>query len=306
MTSAFKITNKTNSSSLPPPPFLRPKEQNKMTSYLDQLFDFRRNQQLKKMRFADFQIEKVLQKGEKNEVLLVTNKKHVAFGKLVLKKLNNKNNKKNFIQNEITAGRKLKHNSIVKMVHHWVENDYTYLLFEYIEGKDMYDFLASNEFTPLEETEAKELFRQLLKAVKYVHKKGFVHGDLKLENIMITKAGKLKLIDFGFSTEKSCKTLLNCYQGSLEYLSPEILQRTPYVGCKAEVWSIGVILYTLLFGEFPFSEQERDMDFEDVIVGFPRSSVSPAAKDLLRKMLAVDAKDRFEIEDVLKHSWMSK
>lgn len=192
------------------------------------------------------------------------------------------------------------------MIHSWVENDFTYLLFEYIEGKDMYDFLASNQFTPLNENDAKELFRQLAKSVKYVHKRGFVHGDLKLENIMITKEGKLKLIDFGFSSEKSCKTLLSCYQGSLEYLSPEILQRVPYIGCKAEVWSIGVILYTLLFGEFPFSEQEREMDFEDVVVGFPRSQVSPIAKDLIKKMLSVNPNERYEIEDVLKHPWMSK
>jgi len=277
-----------------------------MQSYLDLLFDFRRNQQLKKMRYSDFQIEKVLQKSDKNEVLLVTNRRHTTLGKMVLKKLNNKKNKKEFITNEINAGKKLKHTSIVKMIHNWTESDYTYLLFEYVEGKDLYDFLAETNFEPLPEQEAKNLFRQIIKAVKHTHKKGFVHGDLKLENIMITKNLKPKLIDFGFCTEQSCKSIFNCYQGSLEYLSPEILQRKPYNGCKAEVWSLGVILYTLLFGEFPFSEQERNLDFEGVEVTFPRAAASLTSRDLIKKMLTINPDERLDLEGVFKHPWLSK
>jgi len=276
-----------------------------MTSYLDQLFDFRRNQHYKKMRFLDFEVERILQKSDKNEVLLVKNRKHTALGKLVLKKLNNRTNKKNFISNEILAGTRLKHSGIVKMVHHWTELDFTYLLFEYLEGKDLYDFLAESDFDPVDEQETQGLFRQLVKAVKYCHKKGFVHGDLKLENIMMTKHGKIKLIDFGFCTPADCHSTLSSFQGSLEYLSPEVLSRTPYVACKSEVWSLGVILFTLLFGEFPFSESERNQDFVGVSVVFPFSPVSQHAKDLVLSMLSIDPAVRPDLETILKHAWFT-
>lgn len=277
----------------------------KMNSYLDQLFDFRRNQQFKKMRFSDFDIERVLQNGDKNQVLLVKNRRHTALGRFVMKKLDNRTNKKNFITNEILAGNRLKHANIARLLHYWTESDWTYLLFEHIDGKDLYDFLAENDFDPVEESQAMELFRQLVKAVKYCHKKGFVHGDLKLENIMITSARKIKLIDFGFSTPTDCHSTLSSFQGSLEYLCPEILQRKPYVGCKSETWSLGVILFTMLFGEFPFSEADRNQDFAGVSVVFPFSPVSQHAKDLISSMLAISPEERPDIEIILKHSWFT-
>jgi len=259
------------------------------------------------MRFVDFDVERVLQKGEKNEVLLVKNRKHTPLGRLVLKKLNNQTNKKNFISNEILAGTKLKHTGIVKMIHHWTEMDFTFLLFEHIDGKDLYDFLAENDFEPVVERDTRELFRQLIKSVKYCHKKGFIHGDLKLENIMIAKNNKIKLIDFGFCTPSSdCHSNLTSFQGSLEYLAPEVLQRKPYSGCKSEVWSLGIILFTLLFGEFPFSEADRNQDFIGVALVFPCSSVSQHAKDLVTSMLSMEPSERPDLEDLLKHSWFTE
>jgi len=277
-----------------------------MQSYLDQLFDFRKNQMLKKMKFTDFELERVLQKSEKNEVLLVTCRRHKLMGKLVLKKLNNLLNKKAFIANEINVGKKLKKSSISKLIHNWVEGEYTYLLFEYVDGKDLYDFLAENCFDPLPEKQARDIIKQIAKTLKYIHKAGFVHGDLKLENIMIEKKSlKVKLIDFGFSSEVSCKSLLSSYQGSLEYLSPEVLTKQPYQPCKSEVWSLGVILFTLLFGEFPFSEFERNQEFKGITVVFPSGvRVTSAVQDLLLKMLSVNTEERIELEDVLKHPWM--
>jgi len=278
----------------------------KMTGYLDQLFDFRRNQQFKKMRFSEFVIERVIQKGEKNEVLLVSNRKHTTLGKFVLKKLDNRLNKQQFVQNEINVGKKFKKSSIAKMLHYWVEGDYTYLLFEWIDGVDLYDYLAEGSFEPLTEELGRFLFRQIVKSVKYVHKKGFVHGDLKLENVMLDRNHKkIKLIDFGFCTEANCKSVLTNYQGSLEYLAPEVLKRIPYQACKSEVWSLGVILFTLLFGEFPFSEHDRNDGFEGVEVSFPCGG-SSSSRDLLTHMLALSPDDRYELEDVIRHPWMNE
>jgi len=229
--------------------------------------------------------------------------------------------KANMIDNEIEAAHTIRHPGIVNIFNHFHEGNYTYLIMEYIQGEDLFQFMSANGFQPMEEKLVKKLFRQLVESVNYCHSHCFVHRDLKLENIIITKKGKAKLIDFGLCQRmKSRDELCNHPCGSQDYIAPEILKREAYDGFKADVWSLGVILYTMIYSEIPFAFQTRmralsngDMDAHPAIV-FPdervenpsKAKVDSSAKHLILQMLKVDPKERICLEDVAKHPWLRK
>jgi 5'-AMP-activated protein kinase catalytic alpha subunit len=100
------------------------------------------------------------------------------------------------------------------------------------------------------EANAKKYFREVLEGVDYCHRKGICHRDLKPENILIDDQGHVKLIDFGFSANS--RIPLTNFCGTPAYMCPELVRKLPYNGAKADVWALGVILYLLLVGAFPF------------------------------------------------------
>lgn len=100
------------------------------------------------------------------------------------------------------------------------------------------------------EAKCLNLFKQILKGIAYCHNKGVCHRDLKPENVLIDEHGEIKIIDFGFSANS--KTMLNNYCGTPAYMAPEIIKKQPYNGAKADIWSLGVILYLMMVGTLPF------------------------------------------------------
>ncbi|KAG9646783.1 protein kinase, partial [Aureobasidium melanogenum] len=136
---------------------------------------------------------------------------------------------------------------VVRTNYHW------YMLFEYVNGGQMLDYIISHG--RLKEKQARKFGRQIASALDYCHRNSIVHRDLKIENILISKTGDIKIIDFGLSNTFSPKGLLKTFCGSLYFAAPELLQAKAYTGPEVDVWSFGIVLYVLVCGKVPFDDQ---------------------------------------------------
>jgi serine/threonine protein kinase len=123
---------------------------------------------------------------------------------------------------------------------------------ELIEGLSLLSFIKSKPQRKVEEADCKYIFSQIMSGINYLHLKGICHRDIKLENIIIDNNLSIKIIDFGFGAIGPKSKLQNFFCGTPSYMPPEIVQKKDYVGSFADIWSIGILLFTLLSGSFPF------------------------------------------------------
>jgi serine/threonine protein kinase len=190
------------------------------------------------------------------------------------------------------------------------------LVMDMVEGKEMYELLQRFP-RGLPESEARHFLRQIFEAVEDLHQNDLVHLDLKLENIMYNEETQdIKIIDFGFSEEstatdvstgKSSRKLQTSYCGSLDYSAPEILQHQPFDGKRADVWSLGVLTFVLLTGEFPFEGRRRPQTLENIVrcqFTVPEL-VSDRARSLIHRMLQRYPDNRSNVSSLLRHAWFT-
>lgn len=207
------------------------------------------------------------------------------------------------------------HPHIVQLVEVMADEVYTYIVTELLKGNELSEQVQCQNFT---ESEVRNIFTQLVNAVKFMHTNGIIHRDLKLENIMLandkSNSLNLKIVDFGFACRRDSKDAgILCY--TLEYVAPEVLSNKN-VTEACDVWSLGVILYTLLCGRKPFLSEpkprkEGNNQIKDRIRSgsFDRSShkwqaISESAKDLVNRLLTVDVDKRLTIQAVAEHDWL--
>jgi len=224
------------------------------------------------------------------------------------------------LENEIKILKKLsqidENNDFLHLYDVIEQDEEVCLATEYIPGGDLSDYC--DQFpNGVPERIGKWSFLKLLKATDRLHKNNICHRDLKLENIMYNKeTHKLKLIDFGFATETvetkdgvEVPKLQKDYCGSVHYAAPEIVQRKPYDGKKADVWSLGIILFVLLSGLFPFDDAQNrpEVIFDKIVAGdfFTPSYLSSDAAPLIRSMLHKDPNKRPSVSKLLKHPWFT-
>ena len=154
--------------------------------------------------------------------------------------------------------------------------------------------------------QAKGWFIQITNAVKLMHSQGICHRDLKMDNILITDAGRVKIIDFGFSVqcEKDTKLVISC--GTPAYMSPEIVRKHTYSGFSADIWALGVILYIVLTGRHPFKHKNEQELYSRIVVGeiTPNTMLSFDAMRLINKMLSQDPMKRPTATEVCADPWL--
>ncbi|TGZ76284.1 Pkinase-domain-containing protein [Ascodesmis nigricans] len=185
-------------------------------------------------------------------------------------------------------------------------NNHWYMLCEYVNGGQMLDYIISHG--RLKEKQARKFARQIASALDYCHRNSIVHRDLKIENILISKTGDIKIIDFGLSNLFSPRSHLKTFCGSLYFAAPELLQAKQYVGPEVDVWSFGIVLYVLVCGKVPFDDQNMPALHAKIkrgIVDYPQW-LSAECRHLLGRMLVTDPRNRASLHEIMMHPWMLK
>uniref|UniRef100_A0A8C2HX34 non-specific serine/threonine protein kinase n=1 Tax=Cyprinus carpio TaxID=7962 RepID=A0A8C2HX34_CYPCA len=206
---------------------------------------------------------------------------------------------------EVRIMKLLNHPNIVKLFE-VIETDKTlYLMMEYASGGEVFDYLVAHG--RMKEKEARAKFRQIVSAVQYCHQKCIVHRDLKAENLLLDADMNIKIADFGFSNEFTLGSKLDTFCGSPPYAAPELFQGKKYDGPEVDVWSLGVILYTLVSGSLPFDGQNLKELRERVLRGKYRIPfyMSTDCENLLKKFLILNPTKRGSLEQIMKDRWMN-
>ncbi|XP_073792071.1 serine/threonine-protein kinase MARK2 isoform X43 [Danio rerio] len=254
-----------------------------------------------------YRLLKTIGKGNFAKVKLA---KHILTGKEVAVKiidktqLNSSSLQKLF--REVRIMKLLNHPNIVKLFE-VIETEKTlYLVMEYASGGEVFDYLVAHG--RMKEKEARAKFRQIVSAVQYCHQKCIVHRDLKAENLLLDADMNIKIADFGFSNEFTLGNKLDTFCGSPPYAAPELFQGKKYDGPEVDVWSLGVILYTLVSGSLPFDGQNLKELRERVLRGKYRIPfyMSTDCENLLKKFLVLNPTKRGSLEQqIMKDRWMN-
>ena len=217
------------------------------------------------------------------------------------------------IEDEIDIERIIREIEILKNIHHpniaQMYETYStihnfYLMLEYVSGGDLFDYITSHNY--LSEKKCCYFFRQIISVLDYLIELGISHRDIKPENILLNEEHtQIKFIDFGLSNYCSQNELLHSSCGSPCYASPEMLSGHSYRGTTTDLWSAGIVLYSMLVGALPFDDQELNKLYEQIKIGkfYIPSTLSLEAIDLLKRILEVDPKKRINIEGVKNHAW---
>jgi serine/threonine-protein kinase HSL1, negative regulator of Swe1 kinase len=210
------------------------------------------------------------------------------------------------LEREIVIMRLLNHANIVRIYDVWENSNEIYLIMENVDGGELFQYLANRG--ALHEEEAVFLFRQLVEALVYCHSLSIFHRDLKPENILLDKnTCTVKLIDFGMAAYQPSGDKLKTPCGSPHYAAPELLKGKPYDGAKADVWSLGVILYLMLVGDLPFNFGPDDPEhmklrnlYNHILackVKIPKT-LSLEAQNLLHRIFVSDPQKRLNMFEV--------
>uniref|UniRef100_A0A673KZ68 non-specific serine/threonine protein kinase n=1 Tax=Sinocyclocheilus rhinocerous TaxID=307959 RepID=A0A673KZ68_9TELE len=180
-----------------------------------------------------------------------------------------------------------------------------YLVMEYASGGEVFDYLVSHG--RMKEKEGRAKFRQIVSAVHYCHQKNIVHRDLKAENLLLDADSNIKIADFGFSNEFKLGSKLDTFCGSPPYAAPELFQGKKYDGPEVDIWSLGVILYTLVSGSLPFDGQNLKELRERVLRGKYRVPfyMSTDCESILRRFLVLNPTKRCTLEQIMKDKWIN-
>ncbi|PAA92358.1 hypothetical protein BOX15_Mlig014157g1 [Macrostomum lignano] len=208
------------------------------------------------------------------------------------------------VYREIEAMKCLRHPYIIRLYEVIETASQVCLVMEFASKGEVFDYITRVKHLP--ETEAREIFWQTVCAVSYCHHRRIAHRDLKAENLLLDYRGCVKLVDFGFCNVMQPNELLNTHCGSPQYASPELFKGEAYDGIKVDVWSLGVILYVLVCGSFPFCGEHLGTIKASVMRGLVRFPfyLSHSCESLIRWMLNSDPVKRCSIEQVCCSPWM--
>lgn len=227
------------------------------------------------------------------------------------------------VEKEIEILQGLKHGNIINIVQYGSDGhvkkpsgreltNLVYILLEYVSGGLLFDVCQT--LGGMGEDGGRYFMTQMLDVLQYVHGKGVVHRDLKLENILVDDKLNLKVADFGFATFRKIHQLKS-YKGTKTYMAPEIKEQKKYDGMQIDIFSTGVILFIIVQGIFPFQEAKKDEYYYNLLLKGDYhtywkktggDALSDEFKDLVLKMFSYDGNKRPTLQEIADHPWMAK
>jgi len=236
------------------------------------------------------------------------------FAVKVIDKNGLKPEEREFVLMETSVMKVLNHPAMIKLIETVETKSAIYIVTELVKDGDLFEYIVNREF--LEEYETSFIMKQLFVAMSYLHNVGIIHRDLKPENIMITlsekkdKVKEVKIIDFGFAQFVTPGVILKETCGTPNYVAPDVLKGNGY-DKRADVWSLGIIMFLMLRGRLPFDAHHVDDILKNTLkMPLPLDeehwdNVSPDARDLVTKLLDRDMNSRITIQDALNHPWIT-
>ena len=263
---------------------------------------------LEKGKFiGPYEIIDFLKEGSQSKIYL--GKSQYLKEPVAIKAINKSHFQKNLddlllVTKQIETLKILKHRNIITLYEIYESRKHIYLITEYCQGKDLIEKIIHKK--RFSEEEALLIFFQLLDAFTYMHKMNICHRNVRTEHILFDKNNRPKIVGFGYSSFYEKNKKIEGAFGSLCYACPEIIDEQPYNPELADVWSLGVILYVLICGYLPFSDEDDNKNkilISEGKIEFPKE-ISNKLKDLLRHMLDKDPNKRYNFQKVVKHPWI--
>lgn len=253
---------------------------------------------------SQYEITEILGKGAYGLVKLAT---HKRTGEKFAVKIYEKSrltdpSKRANVNREISILKRIGHPSIISFGKMIENSENVYLFTEFVAGTSLFTYLTRHAGKKISENVCKGLFKQILEAVDYCHALKIAHRDIKLENVLIHNS-TIKVIDFGFATINQAKCRTFC--GTPSYMAPELVKREEYSPFAVDIWALGVLLYAMLCGKFPFAEKVESSLYASIKIGkfeFP-GHLSDNAKELIGLMLCNNSEVRGNSTSLLEHKW---
>ena len=261
----------------------------------------------KNKKIGDYLLLSTIGRGTFSKVKLglhLPTKQKVAIKILDKEKINDEADIER-IRREIHILSILRHPNIVQLYETINSDNTIYIIMEYIEGKDLFQYIYSMQH--LTEYKSSQLFRQLISCLEYIHKLGIVHRDIKPENILLNKNKKiLKLVDFGLGNTYKKDELIKTACDSPCYAAPEMISGKDYEGFYSDLWSCGVVLYCMLVGRLPFDDEDIKKLYHNIKLAnyVMPNFLSNYAQDILRRILVTNPKRRIKLDELKRHPFI--
>ena len=267
----------------------------------------------KKDKLEKYNIGKILGKGAYATVRLIkdkiTNEKYAM--KIYDKSKLNDSLKKKCVYKEIEILKRINHKNIVKLIEVIYTKEQILIIQEYIKGMSLREYY--NEEIRYQKGISdhkakiyKKIFKQIFDAMNYLHSNYMAHRDIKLENILMTKEYEIKIIDFGFGMLNPENKTQHFFCGTPNYIPPEIVDKRGYIGQKADLWSLGVLVYKIYCADFPFKGRNEKELYKAIkrsdyyIIDYVPNNV----KKVIKGLIEYDPNKRLTCKEILKSEWL--
>jgi len=257
----------------------------------------------------DYDVKELIGSGNFSKVYLGVEKK--TSEKFAIKMIDKKLVENTRLENEIQILKKVNHKNIISLKDIYETQSKLYLVMELVTGGELFNKIV--EIGAYSESIAKDLVRQILHGVKYLHSLNIAHRDLKPTNLLLksSESNEIKIADFGLSKILGPDSMMQTACGTPIYVAPEVLKGDGY-DKEVDLWSVGVIMYILLCGFPPFFDDGENMGqlFEQIMAGdfdFPDpywTDIDESAKNLIEHLLVVDPSKRYTADQALAHTWL--